>query len=537
MKPWTITMSLICAFGAGVTAAAEPGVVDDWLRQHQQSGQIAAAALAEIRADQIHARGYGQRSPVDATMPNAQTQFQIGSITKVYTLLLLAELVEADIVRDTSTIGEWMPASFRPRNPAVASITLRSLATHTSGLPRLPANLDLGNTVDPYAGYDQDALHAGLSQARDQQPLGRFYTYSNFAVGALGHLLGRADQRDYRQSLTARVITPMRLRNTAFEPGDNAAAAIVAGKPVPAWGFTDALAASGALWGSVEDLARLVQIYLGTHEHDLQHDLKRGLKIAVTDADGFEVTPIWHVARAGGEPIYWHNGGTAGFHSFVGFRPDQQRGMAILVSGDVSPTAIGLQALGHHDPETTAYAGDRSIFGQYQINERFGIGVFEHEGVLAAQASGQSPFAIHAVGDGWYSFGDIDSSVRFVREDGAVVALELVQNGITQSAKRVADVATATTRREIAIDVTELDAYTGSYAFAPGVALTVRRSDDGIEAQLTGQPYFPVHARAPDRFFYKVVDAELQFERDAGGKVSAVILHQGGIEQRAPRSD
>ena len=78
--------------------------------------------------------------------------------------------------------------------------------------------------------------------------------------------------------------------------------------------------------------------------------------------------------------------------------------------------------------------------------------------------------------------------------------------------------------------------YAGEYAFAPGVVFTVRRREAGLEAQLTGQPYLPIFPRAKDRFFYKAVDAELVFERGDDGAVAAVVLHQGGVAQRAKRA-
>ena len=156
--------------------------------------------------------------------------------------------------------------------------------------------------------------------------------------------------------------------------------------------------------------------------------------------------------------------------------------------------------------------------------------------MLQAQATGQPAFELHPVGDDWYALGGVDASLHFIRKDGRVTAMELAQNGVKQRASRVAETATATSRKEIEIDAEARAAYAGEYAFAPGVALTVRDGKQTLEAQLSGQPFFPVYPRGDDRFFYKVVDAELQFERDAKGKVKAVLLHQAGIEQRAKRS-
>lgn len=531
----TIILSL-CLSGVAQVAKSQGSALDAWLQQQQASGQLAAASVALIDGDEVTVLGVGHADGVAGATPGADTRFQIGSITKVFTHLLLAEMVAADVVRHETTLGSLLPDTLTLRNPAVADITLQALATHRSGLPRLPANLDLTNTVDPYAGYDAAALHAGIVAARERQPLGTFYTYSNFGVGLLGHVLGRANGDGYRAALQQRVIAPLRLQHTGFAPDPDAAIAISGGKPVPAWGFDDALAGAGALWGSVSDLARLVRVWTGSHGHGLKHEVAQDLDI-VASAGEFEISRAWHVARAGDVPVYWHNGGTAGFHSFVGFRMDTRQGVAILASGDADPTAIGLQSLGVAPMQPRSAPIDTSVFGQYPLSAQFGIGVFESDGALVAQATGQPSFTLHPIGDDWYALGEIDASLHFMRGDDGVTGLELAQGGALNAAPRAQPVATVAARQEIEIKADALAAYVGEYHFGPGAVLTVKQGKQALEVQLSGQPFLPVYPRGGDRFFYKVVDAELQFERDASGAIVAVVLHQGGIEQRAPRAD
>ena len=111
-----------------------------------------------------------------------------------------------------------------------------------------------------------------------------------------------------------------------------------------------------------------------------------------------------------------------------------------------------------------------------------------------------------------------------------------MQNGVVQRARRSAETASAAARNEIELDAATLADYVGSYTFAPGAVLKVKLANGGLQAQLTGQPFLPIHARASDHFFYKVVDAELKFERDSAGQVEAVVLLQGGSRQRARKS-
>lgn len=121
-------------------------------------------------------------------------------------------------------------------------------------------------------------------------------------------------------------------------------------------------------------------------------------------------------------------------------------------------------------------------------------------------------------------------------ETGRAEKLTLHQGGEATEAPRVADAEGIQVRKAIDIDPTRLEEYVGRYQLAPGAVLAVEMRDGQLYAQLTGQPAFPVFPYDDDRFFYKVVDAQLHFERDDDGKVVAVVLYQAG-EQRAPRLD
>lgn len=509
----------------------------DWAHARVESNDAGAIVVARIDGDTVSIQGYGRRQASDDTAPDAHTRFQIGSITKVFTNLLLAERVAADAVRYDQPIGNLLPDAFAPANPAVMNITLMQLATHGSGLPRLPPNMAPINHADPYAGFDDATLLAGLKATRAGQPLGRHYGYSNFGTGVLGHLLSRQAGSDYYALVDTHVVVPLKLGNTGRQPGDNHAQAISGGKPVQPWSNDGILiAASGGLWGSADDLARLIRAYLGTHPHALRHDLADDLKTVAGDDEGISVTRVWHVADADGQPIFWHNGSTMNYWSFAGFRPDTRQGVVVLSSGDADPTATALELLGHTPKPPPAQTVDTALLGQYRITDDFGIGAQHRHGRLFAQGSGQPPLPMHAIGDDWYALHEVDASLRLMSASADTPArIEYVQGGVRQHGERVADVADAA--RHIAIDLplAQLDDYIGRYQLVPGVEFTIRRRDDSLEAMVTGQTWLTIHAAGDDRFFYREVDASLQFSRDGDGKVDALTLHQGAVVQRAPR--
>jgi D-alanyl-D-alanine-carboxypeptidase/D-alanyl-D-alanine-endopeptidase len=124
----------------------------------------------------------------------------------------------------------------------------------------------------------------------------------------------------------------------------------------------------------------------------------------------------------------------------------------------------------------------------------------------------------------------VEAGVRFEKDaSGKVTQLTIHQGGRDTVAKKVSDtLPEAPQHHEISVAPDNLKDYVGSYALAPGFTLTVTIEGDHLEAQATNQPKTPIFAEAPDKFFYKVVEAQLDFSRDASGTVTQVTLHQGG---------
>ena len=514
-------------------AQAQDFDIQGWIDEQVESGAVLAVTAMQLRDGEASYFAGGLLAPDGDIQANTDTQFEIGSLTKSFTHLLLAEMVEREMVSYDSTIGDLLGDDVEFANEAVADITLLQLATHTSGLPRLPANLAPTDQLDPYKEYDQAALLAGIAMSRDKQPLGNHYAYSNFGVGLLGYLLGRVHGEGYRASLAEHVIEPLGLGRTGFERAEYSTTAYRGGQVVKDWQL-GALEGAGALRSTAGDLGRLAKVQLGMIENPLAHDLDADREI-LAEAGGFDITRVWHVGQSPDGEIFWHNGGTGGFWSFFGFRPTTNDAVAILVSGDPDPTGIGLTWLGFESPRPPAQEIDETILGQYDLNPNFGIGVFETKGVLVTQASGQMPIALHPLGDDWYAMDVADASLHFIREDRKVVAVELAQNGMLQRAQKTSDTAAALAKAEVEVSRDELAAYVGEYVLNPAVKFTIRLGEENLEAMLTGQPFFPVFPEGDDKFFYKVVDAELHFERGDDGSVSALVLHQGSIVQRAEK--
>lgn len=520
--------------GAGLCRAGV-GELTEPVEQALADGELLSAVIVVQSDGAAETWSAGRVAMDDADVPDSKTPYQIGSITKAFTNLLLAEMVAAGDVRFDTTIGEIVGDEIDFANERIGEISLVELATHSSGLPRLPTNLGAASTRDPYAAFDADRLADALAVVRTGQPLIDRYAYSNLGTGLLGDLLGRIHGEGYAAALTEHVVEPLGLADTGLAPGRDAAAAFSQGEVVPAWTF-DALAGAGALWSTGDDLLRLGEAMLGRRDWPLAQEADLNREIVLPEADTLALTRVWHVIETDRGPVYWHNGGTAGHRSFFGFRPATDDVLVLLFSGGTDPTALALAWFGHR-PGDFAEAVDETILGQYELAPGAGIGVFERGGTTLAQLSGQVPARLYPAGEDWYALHTADASLRFVREDGRVAAVELVQGGRVQRAARTGDRAAVLDRQEIELSSEALADYAGRYRLAPGAVFTIRPADDGLEAQLTGQPFLPIFARGDDVFFYKAVDAELHFERNEDGAVEALVLHQGGLEQRAIRVD
>lgn len=187
-------------------------------------------------------------------------------------------------------------------------------------------------------------------------------------------------------------------------------------------------------------------------------------------------------------------------------------------------------------PMVLAAASLDDYVGTYKISGNLLLKVFRMDDGLFAQASGQNAFPIFPSATDEYYAKVADISISFTRDsEGVVTGLVLHQNG-DHAARKLSAAETPPEPVTVALDAATLGDYVGQYKFDFGAVLDVLLKGDHLEAQLTGQPAVAIFASAKDKFFYKVVEAQLDFERDGGGKVIAVVLHQNGRDMRAPRT-
>ncbi|WP_158717896.1 serine hydrolase domain-containing protein [Streptomyces sp. NRRL F-2664] len=304
--------------------------------------------VAAVAGDAVEIRGAGSTGAGHGRPPGPDTLFDIGSVTKPFTALALASLA----VSGTAGLDEPL-ADLLPEGAAVPSrdgrrISLQHLATHTSGLPRLPRGMLLRallrpSTPDPYADCTAEALLAGLAGTRLGAVPGKRFRYSNLGAGLLGLALARRTGTDYESLITQEICVPLGMTDTVVTV-DGARTGRLAqghrrrGRPVPPWHFAD-LAGAGALRSTATDLVAFVRAQwdgapagpAGLTEairlsRSVEHRRNRFARVHL----GWMAHRLH--PRQGGHLQIWHNGGTGGFSSFVGFDPETR--VAVIALGN-----------------------------------------------------------------------------------------------------------------------------------------------------------------------------------------------------------
>jgi D-alanyl-D-alanine-carboxypeptidase/D-alanyl-D-alanine-endopeptidase len=279
---------------------------------------------------------YGFGAGPGGKPPTGSTLFEIGSVTKVFTGILLADAVQRREVSLDGPVSELMPPGITVPTGNKVAITLRHLMVHSSGLPRVPPSLTAPRP-DPYAGYGEEHLYRDLLATELESPPGTRISYSNYGVGLLGFALGRKIGGGYAAALQERVLKPLGMRDTyfGFPPGAPRAEGTDEDlQPALPWTF-DALAGAGALVSTARDQLRLIDAELDAlagSKLPLRAPLRLTQESQLEEV-GANAGLGWVIDREG---RYWHNGGTGGFHSFVGFDPKSRRGVVILAATSTS---------------------------------------------------------------------------------------------------------------------------------------------------------------------------------------------------------
>jgi len=379
----------------------------------------------------------GRRRIVAAGV-DAGAVFEIGSITKVFTASVLSDMVARREVKLDDPVANYLPRAVhmpvrgRP-------ISLLDLATQVSGLPRLPDNLAPRDPSNPYADYSVRQLYEFLSRYQLPRDPGASYEYSNLGMGLLGHALALRARMSYEQLVARRLLTPLGMRETAITLTPPLRARLApghdeAGKVVPNWDLPT-LAGAGALRSTASDMLAFLAANVDTSATPIGRALRQTHDPRqATDNPNLKVGLAWHILSRPIGNIVWHNGGTGGYRTFIGFDPVRRIGVVVLSNFNRSVDDLGYHLLDESFPlepppqRHAEVAVDSLVLaryvGDYELAPTFHIVITREAMHLFLQATAQPRFPIFAESDSTFFLTVVDAQITF-RPDGLV----LHQNG------------------------------------------------------------------------------------------------------------
>lgn len=532
--PTRIFFSLLALCGVANAAPTLP----DAYRQVIEQG-IKAGAYRDVAAGWIEGKA---RDTAYFGQATAETTFEIGAATEIFTDLLLAQAAYEGKLRLQSQLHEVMP-EFAFADAALGSITLESLATHRAGLPVLPPNLMPRDTADPYAGYSEAELLAFLGNHRMHGSPAE-YAYSVVDAGLLGYALGRGYGTEYPKLMQDKILGPLGLKHASFDDG-GLLAGHARGEPVAHWHF-GVLAGSAGLRTTLGDLLDFLQVNLRPENSTLRAALLLARQPR-TRAQSEQVGLGWNIHETGSGdqtwPLLWRASTTAGFSTFIGFRTDRQQAVALLGNTDTDLSAIGMALLEDHAAPPTprarfaapAHLQADDFVGLYQVRGGIEITIRQRDGQLSAQLRGGPIARLTADEDDVFDAGAEGFAITFQREAGKVTSLIVTRAGVNVLAERLSARAPHVTRTAIAVDAKELAGFAGDYQLGDAGLARIFVQGDKLSMQLAGRAPLDLVAFAKDRFSCADESCEATFQHNAAGDVTAVSLDFAGAQNNAPR--
>lgn len=314
----------------------------------------AAIAIGFVDPDGTKIFSFGNMSTAHNIPVNQNTFFNIGSITKTFTTLLLADMVKQGIVNLNDPVEKFLPPSVKVPQFNGKKITLEDLADHTSGLPEWPSNVWLNNTVGEInPNYNVTQLYQALSDTKLTREPGAQVQYSSFGIGLLGHILSlESDGISYEELVKDRILDVLGMNDTKIalsqnETNNRFSVGHLGGKEIITPRIPTILADSGAFRSPAPDMLKYVSANLGLIHTKLDDAMQLGhlirhSSIIANPMNYSEYRGLgWRVLTNFGTETITHTGAINGWNAFAGFIPTKQVGVIAMCSCDSTDADMG----------------------------------------------------------------------------------------------------------------------------------------------------------------------------------------------------
>jgi D-alanyl-D-alanine-carboxypeptidase/D-alanyl-D-alanine-endopeptidase len=377
--------------------------------------------------------------------------FEIGSITKVFTALLFADMALRGELASDDPAANYLPASVRMPDFEGAPITLMDLATYTSGLPRMPSNFAPKDWSNPYIDYTAERLYDDLSNHKLAHKPGKHYEYANLGFGLLGHILEQRAGKSYEELVISRICAPLGMEDTRITLSNSMQQRLARGHsatlaPVANWDYS-AFAGAGAFRSTANDLIKFLRMCMNPADGPVAAALKMTLSERRPTAEERDVALGWFISSQFGDELIWKSGGTGGYAAFIGYSTKTRCNCIVLSNAadwdrnialgtHLINAAYPLPKLRREVPVNPAVPA--AYAGRYEVSSNFILTVRAEGARLFVQGTGQEELETFAEGETEFFSRASNAQITFARPEGGVApSLTLHQNGKDLLGKRL----------------------------------------------------------------------------------------------------
>ncbi len=549
---WLLIVAILLVFVVPFRSAQKAGAeklaekIDAVMSEIYKPNEPGAAIIVQKNRATILRKGYGLADlelgvPVDPDMV-----FRLGSITKQFTAVSILMLAEHGRLGLQDEI-----IKFLPDYPTQGrKITVEHLLTHTSGIQSytdMPEWLPL---------WRKDFTLEELIDLFKDKPMqfepGEHWAYNNSGYILLGAIIEKVSGKTYEEFVDSNVFKPLGMKHSYYGSYERIIPRRIPGYERGKDGFVNAPYLSmtqpysaGSLLSSVDDLA-LWSDAVFTGKLVKKEWLDRAftpymLKNGESSGYGYG----WFIADFSGHRSIEHGGGINGFTTYEMIFPEDGIFIAILTNSAIAgrtpePRAVKIAriALGipEPEPEVVSLPAENLVplAGVYEDGRKREYQVRAEGETFFLQRQGGSRRELLALSPTEFLFKDEPGRLVFAKDgEGRITGARIESRIGPAQVLEKTDRPFPAPRKEAAVDPKLYDLYAGDYELAPNFIITILRRGGKLISQATGQPEVELFPESDTRFFLKVVDAQVDFVRDESGRVTGLVLHQGGMDMTA----
>ncbi|MBU8892153.1 MAG: serine hydrolase [Bacteroidales bacterium] len=514
---------------------------------------------------------YGVKSLKTNELIDENSVFEIGSNSKTFTGILLADMVVKGELNLDDPLQKLLPEGIIAPTRNGESIKLVHMANHTSSLPSLPNNLT-PQRVNPLGDYSEEKLYAFIDGYELTRDIGSKYEYSNYALGLLGHVLAKKNQMSYEELMVEVIAKPLELEYTSTlltpKMKENLAMGHSNGVEIESWDMALTLVGAGAIRSTAVDMLNYLAANMGVKKSNLYTAMQLSHKNSGSE-DSTEIVGLaWHTRMRDELEIVLHSGLTGGYSTFIGFIKGGDKGVVVLSNSTASVYDIGMHLLHpasalkkpkipigtylktiiENEGIETATRTYRELkenqtdaydFEEYQLN-MLGYSYLREKEIEKAiavfkintEAFPNSANAFDSYGEALMKNNEKEKAITSYKKSvelnpGNTAGIEILKK---------LGVKTESLIQEVTVDEAILETYVGNYELAAGFAIAVSKDGKQMKIQVTGQDPYGIYPKSENVFYTKAFPAQITFNKNEDGQVESLTLSQGGRESTGKKS-